>query len=42
MAKLSDIEREQAWAEIEHEFAKGQVPAGLDLPGEMLIAVGSK
>jgi ubiquinone/menaquinone biosynthesis C-methylase UbiE len=42
MAKLSDIEREQAWAEIEHEFAKRQGPDGVELPGEMLIAVGSK
>jgi ubiquinone/menaquinone biosynthesis C-methylase UbiE len=42
MAKLSDIEREQAWTEIEQELAKRQGPAGLDLPGEMLIGVGTK
>jgi len=29
MAKLSDIEREQAWTEIEQELAKRQGPAGL-------------
>ena len=42
LAKLSDIERDQAWTEIEQEFAKRQGPAGLDLPGEILIAVGTK
>jgi ubiquinone/menaquinone biosynthesis C-methylase UbiE len=42
MAKLGDIEREQAWAEIEQELAKRQGSDGLDLPGEMLIGVGTK
>jgi len=42
LAKLGDIEREQAWTEIEQELAKRQGPDGIELPGEMLIAVGSK
>ena len=42
MAKLGHIQREQAWAEIEHELGKIQGPNGLDLPGEMLIGVGTK
>jgi SAM-dependent methyltransferase len=42
MANLADTEREQAWIEIEQELAKWQGPDGLDLPGEMLIAVGTK
>lgn len=42
MAKLADGERELAWTEIEQELGKLQSPDGLDLPGEMLIGVGSK
>jgi ubiquinone/menaquinone biosynthesis C-methylase UbiE len=42
MAKLGDAERKLAWIEIEQEFAKRQGAAGLDLPGEMLIGVGTK
>ena len=42
MANLADPERKQAWIEIEQELAKRQGPDGLDLPGEMLIAVGTK
>jgi len=42
LVKLGDIEREQAWTEIEQELTKRQGPDGIELPGEMLIAVGSK
>jgi ubiquinone/menaquinone biosynthesis C-methylase UbiE len=42
MADLADAEREQAWTEIEQELGKRQRPDGLDLPGEMLIGVGTK
>jgi hypothetical protein len=42
MSKLADAEREQAWTEIECELGKLQGPDGLDLPGEMLIGVGTK
>ena len=41
-AKLGDAERDQAWTEIEQELSKLQSSAGIDLPGEMLIGVGSK
>ena len=42
LVKLGDIEREQAWTEIEQELTKRQGPDGIELPGEMLIAVGTK
>jgi ubiquinone/menaquinone biosynthesis C-methylase UbiE len=42
MANLADAEREQAWIEIEQELGKWQGSDGLDLPGEMLIGVGTK
>jgi ubiquinone/menaquinone biosynthesis C-methylase UbiE len=42
MAKLDEIEREQAWAEIERDLGKLEKAGGLDLPGEMLIGVGTK
>jgi ubiquinone/menaquinone biosynthesis C-methylase UbiE len=42
MTNLADSEREQAWVEIEQELGKRQRPDGLDLPGEMLIGVGTK
>jgi len=42
MGKLDDAEREQGWTEIERELGKLHGPDGLELPGEMLIAVGTK
>jgi ubiquinone/menaquinone biosynthesis C-methylase UbiE len=42
MANLADAERKQAWVEIEQELGRRQRLDGLDLPGEMLIAVGTK
>jgi ubiquinone/menaquinone biosynthesis C-methylase UbiE len=42
MANLADAKREQAWIEIEQELGRRQGPDGLDLPGEMLIGVGTK
>jgi ubiquinone/menaquinone biosynthesis C-methylase UbiE len=41
-ATIADAERDQAWAEIEQELAKFHGPYGLELPGEMLIGVGTK
>jgi ubiquinone/menaquinone biosynthesis C-methylase UbiE len=41
-AKLDDAERDQAWTEIEQKLAKLHGPDGIDLPGEMLIGVGTK
>ena len=42
MAKLDDGQRERAWTEIERELGKLHGPDGLDLPGEMLIGIGTK
>jgi ubiquinone/menaquinone biosynthesis C-methylase UbiE len=42
MSKLTDAEREQAWSEIDQQLGKLQGPGGLDLPGEMLIGIGTK
>jgi ubiquinone/menaquinone biosynthesis C-methylase UbiE len=40
--KLADDEREQAWTEVERQFIPLEGPNGIDLPGEFLIAVGTK
>jgi ubiquinone/menaquinone biosynthesis C-methylase UbiE len=40
--KLSDAERGQAWVEIEQQFKQLEGPNGLELPGEMLVGVGTK
>ncbi len=42
IAKLPDAEREQAWAEIEQQLRRFEGPNGLELPGEVLIGVGTK
>jgi len=42
MSKLTDAEREQAWSEIDQQLGNLQGPGGLDLPGEMLIGIGTK
>jgi ubiquinone/menaquinone biosynthesis C-methylase UbiE len=42
MAKLGDAERELAWAEIEWQLGQFKSPDGLEVPGEALIAVGTK
>jgi SAM-dependent methyltransferase len=41
-AKLSETEREKAQAEAEREFGRFQGPNGTELPGEVLIAAGTK
>jgi hypothetical protein len=40
--RLEDSAREQAWTEIEHQLRPLEGPNGVDLPGEFLIAVGTK
>jgi len=40
--KLEDAAREQAWTEIERQFRPLERPNGVDIPGEFLIAVGTK
>ncbi len=42
IARLSDAERERAWAEIERELSRYEGPDGIEVPGEFLIGVGTK
>jgi len=42
LAKLSDAEREQACVEIEQQLRRFEGPNGLEVPGEVLIGVGTK
>ncbi len=42
IARLGDAEREQAWAEVEQQMCRFEGPNGLELPGEVLIGVGTK
>jgi ubiquinone/menaquinone biosynthesis C-methylase UbiE len=42
LPKLSDSERDKAWMEIAQEFSRFQAPNGLEIPGEYLMAVGTK
>jgi ubiquinone/menaquinone biosynthesis C-methylase UbiE len=40
--KLGEVERQQAWAEIERQVSRLEGPTGVELPGEFLIGVGTK
>jgi ubiquinone/menaquinone biosynthesis C-methylase UbiE len=40
--KLAEAQREQAWAEIEHQLSQLEGPNGVEVPGEFLIGVGTK
>jgi ubiquinone/menaquinone biosynthesis C-methylase UbiE len=42
MAKLSDADRELAWKEIEQQLGEFRGPSGIEIPGEVLIGIGSK
>ena len=42
IAKLRDAEREQVWTEIEQQLRGFEGPNGCELPGELLIGVGTK
>ena len=42
IAKLPDAERQQAWAEIEQRISQLKGSNGLELPGEVLIGVGTR
>jgi len=42
IAKLPDAEREQAWAEVEQQMHRFDGPNGCEVPGELLIGVGTK
>ena len=40
--RLEDGVREQAWAEIAEQFKRFEGPNGFEIPGEVLIGVGTK
>jgi SAM-dependent methyltransferase len=42
IAKLPDAEREQTWAEVEQQLRRFEGPNGCEVPGELLIGVGTK
>jgi predicted dithiol-disulfide oxidoreductase (DUF899 family) len=42
MNRLSEADRELAWAEIEEQFRRFEGPTSLEIPGEVLIGVGTK
>ena len=42
MNRLNQPERERAWIEIEEQFRRFEGTNGLEVPGEMLIGVGTK
>jgi len=41
-ANLSDSQREQAWVEIEQQLRQFEGPNGVEIPGEFLVAAGTK
>jgi SAM-dependent methyltransferase len=40
--ELPETEREQAWEEVEQQLRRFEGPNGCELPGELLIGVGTK
>jgi SAM-dependent methyltransferase len=42
MSRLTEAQRDQAWQETERELRRFEGPNGCELPGESLIAVGTK
>jgi hypothetical protein len=42
MSRLNEADRERAWAEIAEEFRRYEGPNGFEIPGEVLIGVGTK
>jgi ubiquinone/menaquinone biosynthesis C-methylase UbiE len=42
MNRLNEADRERAWAEIEEQFKRFEGPNGFEIPGEVLVAVGTK
>ncbi len=42
MTRLSEPDREQVWAETEQQMQRFEGPNGYEVPGEMLIGVGTK
>jgi ubiquinone/menaquinone biosynthesis C-methylase UbiE len=42
MSRLNETERERAWIEIEEQLSRFEGPNGLEVPGEVLLGVGTK
>jgi ubiquinone/menaquinone biosynthesis C-methylase UbiE len=42
MNRLNEAQRERAWVEIEEQLGRFEGPNGLEVPGELLISVGTK
>ena len=42
MNRLNEADRERAWAEIEEQFRGFEGPNGFEVPGEVLVGVGTK
>ena len=42
MNRLTEAERERAWVEIEEQLRRFEGPNGFEVPGEVLIGVGTK
>jgi ubiquinone/menaquinone biosynthesis C-methylase UbiE len=42
MSRLSEADHERAWGEIEAQLRRFEGPNGLEIPGEVLIGVGTK
>jgi len=42
MNRLNEADRERAWADITEEFRRYEGPNGFEIPGEVLIGVGTK
>jgi hypothetical protein len=42
MNQLNETDQERAWAEIAEQFKQFEGPNGFEIPGEVLIGVGTK
>ena len=42
MDRLNEADRERAWALIAEQFKQFEGPNGFEIPGEVLIGVGTK
>jgi hypothetical protein len=42
MHRLNEADRQRAWAEIAEQFKRFEGPNGFEIPGEVLVAVGTK
>jgi ubiquinone/menaquinone biosynthesis C-methylase UbiE len=42
MTQLNEADRERAWAEIAEQFKRFEGPNGFEIPGEVLVVVGTK